>query len=79
MDPVSHRVALSPEPPGLLDSLRPILAAQGTPELTVHRVDGALEFACATGEFMLRARVAAALGEACPDWRRRSSTAPGVL
>jgi hypothetical protein len=78
MDPVRHRVALSPEPPGLLDSLRPILAGQGTPELTVRRVDGALEFACATGEFMLRARVADALAEACPDWQRRSRKAPGV-
>jgi hypothetical protein len=71
MEPARHTVTLSPEPPDLVDRLKPVLVAQGSPPIYVTRERGSLVFVSPTGEFMLRARIADALTAVCADWRAR--------
>jgi hypothetical protein len=61
-----------PSQADLVDQLKPVLVAQGSPPIYVSRENGALVFVSPTGEFMLRARVADALTEVCADWRARA-------
>jgi hypothetical protein len=63
MDPARHRLA-APDDQGLLDRVVAELSRQGDPPIVV-RQSTVLCFECATGEFMLRARVADALMSAC--------------
>jgi hypothetical protein len=55
MESARHTVTLSPEPPDLVDRLKPVLVAQGSPPIYVSRENGSLVFVSPTGEFMLRA------------------------
>jgi hypothetical protein len=71
MEPARHTVTLSAEPPDLLDRLKPVLVAQGSPPIYASRENGSLVFVSPTGEFMLRARVSDALTAVCADWRQR--------
>jgi hypothetical protein len=71
MEPARHTITLSPEPADLVDRLKPVLVAQGSPPIYVSRENDALAFVSPTGEFMLRARVADALNAVCADWRAR--------
>lgn len=50
-----------PAAAGLLDPLQTVLARQGEPSIKMSRDDDLLIFRCATGDFMLRARVSDAL------------------
>jgi hypothetical protein len=59
MDPAHHPLT-APDDAALLDRLAAALARQGDPPITMRRMT-VLDFQCATGEFMLRARVADAL------------------
>jgi hypothetical protein len=70
MDPARHRLT-APEDEALLDRLASTLASQGDPAITMRRTT-VLDFECATGEFMLRARVADALMRVCghDQWQR---------
>jgi hypothetical protein len=72
MEPTRYTLTLSPEPPDLLERLRPVLAAQGSPAIIASRKHGSLAFESDTGEFMLRARVADALAAVCEDWQERA-------
>jgi hypothetical protein len=72
MEPARYTLTLSPEPPDLLERLRAALAAQGAPAIVASRQDDSLSFESATGEFMLRARVADALTAVCEDWQARA-------
>jgi hypothetical protein len=65
-----HRVA-APRDIAVLDRLEAALAEQGDPPITMRRGE-MLVFECATGPFMLRARVADALMRACghDEWQR---------
>ena len=72
MEPARHSIAFASEPADLVDQLKPVLVAQGSPPIYVSRENGALVFVSPTGEFMLRARVADALTEVCADWRARA-------
>jgi hypothetical protein len=69
MEPARHIIAFASEPTDLVDRLKPVLVAQGSPPIYVNRENNALVFVSPTGEFMLRARVADALTEVCADWR----------
>ena len=71
MEPARHAIILSPEPSDIVDRLKPVLVAQGSPPIYVSRENGSLVFVSPTGEFMLRARVADALNVVCEDWRGR--------
>ncbi len=63
MEPATHVLEiLHPQPDHLWTRLRAILAEQGSPPIAVRREAGRVVFAAATGSFMLRARVADALG-----------------
>jgi hypothetical protein len=70
MNPACHRLT-APDDAALLDRVAAELADQGDPPIMMRRAT-VLEFESATGDFMLRARVADALTRACghDQWRR---------
>ena len=73
MEPAVHHITiLAPQPPALWERLESILAAGGSPPISMARSDSMITFVCDTGDFMLRARVADALMTACDhgEWRR---------
>jgi hypothetical protein len=67
-----YRIALDQAPPGLVEALRPVLEAQGSPPITASRQDGLYVFESHTTVFMLRCRVADALDGIYPAWRDHS-------
>jgi hypothetical protein len=69
MDPALHRLAFSPDADPLLSEVEASLAHQGEPPIAMRRE---VVFECDTGDFMLRARVAQALMDACDHdaWTR---------
>jgi len=71
MEPARHTITFASEPADLVNRLKPILVAQGSPPIYVTRENGTLVFVSPTGEFMLRARVTDALTEVWADWRDR--------
>jgi hypothetical protein len=70
MEPSRHRMT-APDDPALLDRVTTELGRQGSPPVTVRKYV-VLDFECATGDFMLRARVADALMSATDhdQWQR---------
>jgi hypothetical protein len=69
MEPALHRLAFSADADPLLARVEARLAQQGTPSIAMRRE---VVFECDTGDFMLRARVAQALMDACDHgaWTR---------
>jgi hypothetical protein len=73
MEPAVHRISiLEPQPSALWERLESVLAAGGSPPISMQRSEATLTFVCDTGDFMLRARVADALMTVCDhgEWRR---------
>jgi hypothetical protein len=73
MEPAIHRLTiLRPQAPQVWERLAAVLAAGGSPPISMTRGVGTVTFTCDTGEFMLRARVADALMSVCDhgEWRR---------
>ena len=73
MEPAIHRLTiLRPQPEGVWERLAAVLAASGSPPISMTRSVATVTFTCDTGEFMLRARVADALMSVCDhgEWRR---------
>jgi hypothetical protein len=62
MEPAVYRLAiLRPQPPDVWARFQAVLDAQGSPRIGVEQRDGTVTFEAATGDFMVRARVADAL------------------
>ena len=61
MELAVYCLTFAPAAAGLLDPLRSVLARQGEPAISMNRDEELLIFRCATGDFMLRARVSDAL------------------
>ena len=73
MEPAVHRLTiLAPQADTVWQHLEVVLAASGSPPITMTREAHMLTFVCDTGDFMLRARVADALMTVCDhgEWRR---------
>ena len=71
MEPARHQL-IAPDDPALLERLAAALAAQQSePRINMRRAT-LLDFECATGPFMLRARVAGLLMDVCghDQWQR---------
>jgi hypothetical protein len=73
MEPAVHRLSIiAPQPPSVWQRLEVVLAGGGSPPIAMTRSAASVTFTCATGDFMLRARVADALMTVCDhgEWRR---------
>ncbi len=72
MEPATYCLTLDPGAAAFVPRLQDVLAAQGAPAITMKRLDDLIIFRCATGDFMLRARVADALMTVCGHdrWQR---------
>ena len=69
MEPATHAAVFEDPPGDLLERLRPVLAAQGSPVITATQQNGRFVFSCVTAELVLRSRVSDALTAVWPDWR----------
>jgi hypothetical protein len=73
MEPASYLLAIvRPVGSDVWARLRAELDDQGDPSIAFERHDGTVRFQAATGDFMLRSRVAAALETVCGhgEWLR---------
>jgi hypothetical protein len=73
MEPASYLLAIvRPVGPDVWTRLRAELDDQGDPAIAFERRTGTVRFQAATGDFMLRSRVAAALETVCGhgEWLR---------
>lgn len=73
MELAVYCLTFAPSAVGLLEPLRAVLARQGDPPIAMSRDDDLLIFRCATGDFMLRARVSDALATVSDHdgWQRQ--------
>ena len=62
-------VTFTDPPDNLVERLRPLLDAQGSPPIHARGADERICFTGDTGEFMLRARAADALSAIWPGWQ----------
>jgi len=72
MEPARYVVTFADLPLDLVDRLRPVLAAQGSPPIEATADGATVVFRGATGEFMVRARAADALAVVWPTWQQRA-------
>ncbi len=72
MDRAVYCVTFADPAARLLTRLEAVLATQGEPAIEMRRDRDLLIFRCATGDFMLRARVSDALATVCDHdgWQR---------
>jgi len=66
MEPVRYAVTFADPPADLVERLRPVLAAQGSPPIEATADGATVVFAGATAEFMFHARAADALATVWP-------------